>query len=116
MFIRLSNIFPTCLMRSVSSVFLCFAMISIMGLPTAFSHADEQEKTKSLVSINEKININKANAEQLASTLIGVGAKKAEAIVSWRQKNGKFKSIEQLSEVKGIGDVLIGKNRNKISI
>ena len=48
------------------------------------------------------ININKASKKELTS-LPGVGEKKAEAIVSYRKKNGNFKKIEDLMKVKGIG-------------
>jgi competence protein ComEA len=55
-----------------------------------------------------KVNINTADAEQLA-TLPGIGVVKAEAIVKYRKDNGKFKNINDLKEVKGIGDKLIEK-------
>jgi competence protein ComEA len=55
-----------------------------------------------------KININTADAEQLA-TLPGIGTVKAEAIVKYRKNNGKFKNINDLKEVKGIGDKMIEK-------
>ncbi len=64
----------------------------------------------------EKININTANAEQLAAALNGVGQKKAEAIVQFREQNGPFKSIEELGQVKGIGEATLAKNKDKISI
>jgi competence protein ComEA len=55
-----------------------------------------------------KININTADAEQLA-TLPGIGQVKAEAIIKYREDKGKFKNINDLKEVKGIGDKLIEK-------
>ncbi len=55
-----------------------------------------------------KVNINTADAEQLA-TLTGIGSVKAEAIVKYRKDNGKFKNINELKEVKGIGDKIIEK-------
>jgi competence protein ComEA len=50
-----------------------------------------------------KININTADADTLASQLVGIGHSKSEAIVSYRNENGPFKSIESLADVKGIG-------------
>ncbi|MDR0218851.1 MAG: ComEA family DNA-binding protein [Enterobacteriaceae bacterium] len=69
-------------------------------------------------TISEKggININTANAEQLAKELNGVGAKKAQAIIEYREKYGPFTAIEQLQEVQGIGPAFIEKNRNKLAI
>ncbi|CAL1241749.1 ComEA family DNA-binding protein [Candidatus Methylocalor cossyra] len=64
----------------------------------------------------EPLDINTATAEQLADVLVGVGKAKAEAIVQDRQKNGEFKSIEDLARVKGIGPAIIEKNRDKITV
>jgi competence protein ComEA len=49
------------------------------------------------------VNINTATQEQLES-LPGVGAKAAERILEYRQKNGNFKKIEDLMNVQGIGE------------
>jgi len=62
-----------------------------------------------------KINLNQANAEQLQE-LSGIGQKKAEAIIAYRQKNGKFKNIEELQQVKGIGPVLFSKNKDRLAL
>jgi len=51
----------------------------------------------------KKININTATADELA-TLPGVGNTIAKNIVEYREKNGNFKTIEELKNVKGIGD------------
>jgi competence protein ComEA len=48
------------------------------------------------------VNINSADAKELA-TLKGIGAAKAEAIIEWRNANGAFKSIDELTQVKGVG-------------
>jgi competence protein ComEA len=55
-----------------------------------------------------KVNVNTADATELA-TLPGIGQVKAEAIVKYRKNNGKFKNINELKEVKGIGDKVIEK-------
>ena len=50
----------------------------------------------------EKININTASEPELL-TVPGIGPSKAKSILEYREQNGAFESIEQLTEVKGIG-------------
>jgi len=64
----------------------------------------------------EPVDINSATADQLAQALINIGKAKAEAIVQDREKNGKFKSVDDLARVKGIGPATIEKNRDKITV
>lgn len=64
----------------------------------------------------EKVNINTANAEQIATTMIGIGENKAKAIVEYRESHGKFKSIEDLENVDGVGLKTLEKNKDKISL
>jgi competence protein ComEA len=59
----------------------------------------------------EPVNINTADASTLAKSLNGVGPAKARAIVSYREKNGPFKSVDQLAMVEGISQKLIDRNR-----
>ncbi|MBI6548771.1 ComEA family DNA-binding protein [Xenorhabdus lircayensis] len=61
------------------------------------------------------LNINTANAEELVKELNGIGAKKAQAIIEYREKYGPFTTIEQLQEVQGIGPIFIEKNRDKLT-
>ena len=60
------------------------------------------------------VNINTASAAEIQDKLVGIGAKKAQAIVDYRTKNGAFLSIEQLKEVSGIGAATVDKNRSRI--
>lgn len=62
------------------------------------------------------VNINKADAAAMVENLEGIGPKKAAAIVSYRKKNGAFKSIDGLTEVKGIGEKIVKKNRGDLSL
>lgn len=64
---------------------------------------------------SQKININTASVSELQS-LHGVGQKKAEAIVEYRQQHGKFQSIQDLQKVKGIGPKLFEKNQARIGL
>jgi len=60
------------------------------------------------------VNVNTADAEQIAKELKGIGISKATAIVAYRKQNGPFKTVEQLTEVKGIGLKTVEKNRAEI--
>ncbi|SMF94812.1 competence protein ComEA [Methylomagnum ishizawai] len=64
----------------------------------------------------EVLDINTATAGQFDDTLVGVGKAKAQAIVEDREKNGPFKSVDDLERVKGIGPATIAKNRDKITV
>ncbi|HBE9078659.1 ComEA family DNA-binding protein [Serratia fonticola] len=63
-----------------------------------------------------KVSINQADAEALATVLNGVGLKKAEAIVRYREQNGPFSEIDQLQEVPGIGPSLVERNRDRLKM
>ncbi len=65
--------------------------------------------------VTGKISLNQANLEQLQQ-LHGVGEKKAQAILQYRQQNGAFKSIDELQKVKGIGPKLFERNRERLSL
>ena len=64
----------------------------------------------------EPIDINKASSQEIATSLDGIGDKKAEEIVKYREKHGDFKSIDELSNVKGIGMKTLEKNKNNIKL
>jgi competence protein comEA helix-hairpin-helix repeat region len=60
------------------------------------------------VASSAKVNINKADAETLQK-LSGIGEKKAQAIIDYRNKVGKIKSAAELSNIDGIGEATIEK-------
>ncbi len=63
----------------------------------------------------DKININTATAEEL-DKLPGIGPSIAKAIIDYRTANGPFKTIEDINDVKGIGDVLFAKIKDSITV
>ena len=63
----------------------------------------------------KKININLATSEEL-QTLSGIGPSKADAIISYREENGQFKSIEGLLEVSGIGEKSLEKLKEEVTV
>ena len=71
----------------------------------------------SLFSINAiaaPVNINTADAKTISEALSGIGQKKAEAIVKYREAKGLFKTAEDLTNVAGIGEKTVEKNKNDI--
>ena len=66
-------------------------------------------------SNTDVININTANKEQLMK-ISGVGKTKAEAIISYREKNGDFKKKEDITKVRGIGKSTFEKIKDKIEV
>ncbi len=62
------------------------------------------------------VNINTADASTIAKELAGIGLKRAQAIIDYRQKHGPFKAADELALVKGIGPAVISKNRELIRV
>lgn len=69
-----------------------------------------------LAAVADPVNINSADAATLARELKGIGVTRAEAIVAYRQKNGPFRSADELGLVKGIGPKVIEQNRTLIRV
>ncbi len=62
------------------------------------------------------VNVNTADAETIAAELNGVGPAKARAIVEYRKKHGPFRSVDDLSLVKGIGERTVEINRADLRV
>ncbi|GLQ49674.1 ComEA family DNA-binding protein [Dyella flava] len=60
------------------------------------------------------VNINTADAETIAKSLDGIGLAKAQAIVAYREEHGPFKSADDLTQVKGIGQATLERNHEAI--
>lgn len=69
-----------------------------------------------LVSQPTPVNINSADAQTIAQSLIGVGMVRAKEIVAYREMFGQFQSLEELMEVRGIGAATLEKNKHLISL
>jgi competence protein ComEA len=78
-------------------------------------HRGEHERATKAADPQGKIDLNSADAKSL-TLLKGIGEKRAEAIIKYREANGPFKSIDELSKVKGISKSIIDKNRDHLTI
>jgi len=63
----------------------------------------------------DTININTADKATLSS-IKGVGEKRAEAIIEYRNENGPFESVDELASVSGIGQGTVDSNRDILSV
>ncbi|BBB14573.1 DNA uptake protein [Candidatus Rickettsiella viridis] len=102
-------------------------LVSVLGTPALASqsidthvHSLAQQSTASLLARNHKevtasVNINTADTKTLLE-LKGVGLKRAQTIISDRERNGPFKSVDDLMRVKGIGKKTVDQNHNKITV
>lgn len=88
----------------------------VIRLSTVFTTALFAFLLSGFVMAAEVVNLNKADAAAMQQNLIGIGPIKAEAIVSYRKKNGKYKGVDDLLNVKGIGPALLKKNKRYLSL
>ena len=85
------------------------------GLAAAESPSETQA-TQVSTPQEGQISINQATAEQLAAGMNGIGLKKAQAIVNYREQYGPFSAIEQLKEIPGIGNALVERNLARLKL
>ena len=78
-------------------------LIALLALPCYLSAAD-------------KVNINTASREILMSEIKGVGEKRADAIIAYREQNGPFKSVDELRNVTGVGQSILDENRDSLTV
>lgn len=98
-------------------ILVLIALLSQLGLcETAFAEKAAVQPTKVVnAQVTERIDLNQATKEQLMS-LPGIGKSKADAIIEYREKVGRFLDIEQLTEVKGIGKAMFDKLKEQVMV
>lgn len=107
--------------KGMSALCLCLALglsaftggILAKTAEEATNSSASSPASQATASTQETVNINTATVQQLTQ-LQGIGARRAEAIVQYRDENGPFTDIEQLQEVSGIGPTLIENNRARL--
>ncbi len=99
---------------------IAFASLFTFASHASFAAADSVDNTSQQQVTKQQtkqhvINLNKSNLDELL-TLKGIGQKKAQAILSYRKQVGSFASIEELTNVKGIGTKVIDDNKSRLQI
>ncbi|WP_368192476.1 ComEA family DNA-binding protein [Aeromonas sp. s8] len=104
------------LMKKLSAVML-LACLPLFSQPVLAADKATPKPTTTTAVAKEsgKLNINTATLAELTS-LKGIGDKKAQAIVDYREKQGKFTSVDQLADVNGIGPATLEANRDMIIV
>jgi len=92
--------------------YTAWALLLCFGLMLAPAAALAQKAT---APAQGKININTATAEQL-QTLPGVGPVLAKTIIEHRTKSGKFNKIEEIINVKGMGEKKFQKIKDRLTV
>ena len=96
---------------------LCAVVLSLCAVSLSAQSAGTPNKVdvvSTKVQAVNKINLNKADADALTHSIQGIGAKRAEAIVSYRETHGPFKSVEELAQVRGVGKKFVESNLSQL--
>jgi competence protein ComEA len=102
-------------MKKISPKALICALLTSMLLFTSNVMSAESKITTDVEVMQQSVYLNKSTIEDLV-TLKGIGHKKAQAIVAYREKIGGFKSVSELIQVKGIGEKILSDNKDRLKI
>jgi len=85
------------------ALLMILAIVALAAITPSAEQKPSSPPAKTSATATAPINLNTATQAQL-ETLPGIGAKAAQRILEFRQKNGSFKKVEDLMNVKGIGE------------
>jgi competence protein ComEA len=97
----------------VAAVFISLTLGSLPSYAVSHHHSPKTPE-KSVLALQEKIDLNKADLAQLVGAMKGIGQKRAEAIIAYREEHHGFKSIEELAAVKGIGQHFFDAHKDEL--
>lgn len=87
-------------------VSLFFISFQVLAIEPANQPQDSPPVEENLA----KINLNTADVAMLTGSMKGIGKNRAQAIVNYRDAHGPFKSVEELSLIKGLGKSFVSHN------
>ena len=99
--------------RNFLSLMILASLVAVPSHAAAQSKSSPRNTGKSAVA--STVNINSANAAEFEA-LPGIGTKTAALIVEYRQKNGPFKKVEELMNVRGIGEKNFLKLKGQLTV
>ncbi|WP_421219224.1 ComEA family DNA-binding protein [Aeromonas jandaei] len=99
------------------SIIMLLSALPLFTQPSLAADKVTPKQTTTVAAKQEssKVDINTATLAELTN-LKGIGDKKAQAIVDYREKQGKFTSVDQLVDVNGIGPATLEANRDMIIV
>lgn len=101
-------------MRLKTITMVLVSGLAFAGVNQAMAARSHHRASSQIVEAQSPVNLNDADAATLAAVK-GIGPKRASAIVAYRQKNGKFKSVSDLDHVKGFGGKLIARVKGRLT-
>jgi len=102
-------------MKVLSLKALTCALLTSTSLFNANLAFAEPTVTNEAVAIQQVVHLNKSTIDDLV-TLKGIGHKKAQAILAYREQVGDFKSLQELTNIKGIGEKILIDNKGRLKI
>lgn len=98
-------------MKKYMPLLLLLSAGALSSLPApALAEAGDQQQVQSA-----KLDLNSATLAELTA-LPGIGERKAQAIIDYREEMGRFVEVEQLTEVKGIGEKLLARLATQLTV
>ena len=98
-------------MHALKQMLVAAIVLAALAFATQPAFAEEKMAKPS----SSTVNINTATAEELEA-LKGIGKAKAQAIVAYREQFGEFESLDELMEVKGVGEATLKDNMQWLSL
>lgn len=109
------NTFSENLKKTLPTIGFTVFLVSSVHLAQA-NDSPSSQTSMSIESVkHQTVSLNQSSVEQLI-TLKGVGDNRAQAIISYRQQYGEFKSVNDLSKVSGIGEKIVKDNLTRLTL